>query len=171
MNKTTRICLKHVLFFLVSILFLVKNANSMSGKPYTPESCRGVTLCESLEGKEFDLIRYSSMGSELIILYDKNQTGQIYPTSMQSLYDRSRGTVNDAILYLSHNPDYDRFIIRKARKSTGWFTAEALDSVYLILPRYNLGEIEAPEYSFFEKDNKLRVRIIPVIRSHIYDDD
>ena len=170
MNKTTHICLTLVLCFLVSILFLIKNANSMSGKPYTPESCRGNQLCVSLEGKEFDLIKYSSMGSELIILYDKDKTAEIYPTSMQALYDRSRGTVNDAILYLSQNSDYDRFIIRKAVKSTGWFTAEALDSVYLILPRYKHGETEAPEYSFFEKDGKLRVRIRPVVRSHIYDD-
>ena len=170
MNKITHICPTFVLCFLVSIIFLIGNAHAMSGKPYAPESCRGVQLCESLEGKQFDLIKYSSMGSEMVILYDKNKTGEIYPTSMQSLYDRSRGTVNDAVLFLSQNPDYDRFIIRKAKKSTGWFTAEALDSVYLILPRYKHGETEAPEYSFYDKDGKLRVRIRPIVRSHIYDD-
>ena len=106
----------------------------------------------------------------MVILYDKNKTGEIYPASMQSLYDRSRGTVNDAVLFLSQNPDYDRFIIRKAKKSTGWFTAETLDSIYLILPRYKHGETEAPEYSFYDKDGKLRVRIRPIVRSHIYDD-
>jgi len=160
-----------ITFILITVFNLIPYANAMSGKPEPPGSCRGIKLCESIEGKEFDMIRYSSMGSELIVLYDKSKSGEIYPTSMQSLYDRSRGTVNDAVLYLSQSPDYDWFIIRKARKSKGWFHAEILDSVYLILPKYSLGEIEAPDYSFFEKEGKLRVRIRPIVRMHIYDND
>jgi hypothetical protein len=160
-----------IIFILITVISLVPYADAMSGKPYSPESCKGVQLCESLEGKEFDMIKYSAMGSELIILYDKNKSGEIYPTSMQSLYDRSRGTVNDAVLYLSQNPDYDRFIIRNARKSKGLFKTEDLDSVYIILPRYNTGEIEAPEYSFFEKEGKLRVRIRPIVRMDRFGDD
>jgi hypothetical protein len=160
-----------IIFILITVISLVPYADAMSGKPYSPESCRGIQLCESLEGKEFDMIRYSFGGSELIILYDRSKSGEIYPTSMQSLYDRSRGTVNDAVLYLSQNPDYDRFIIRSGWKSTGWFKTEDLDSVYLILPRYYSGEIEAPEYTFFEKEGKLKIWIRPVIRTHSFGDD
>ena len=171
MTRINHAFIKLIIFMFIVASCLIQNAHAMSGKPYSPESCRGNQLCESLEGKEFDMIRYSSMESELIILYDKNKSGEIYPTSMQSLYDRSRGTVNDAVLYLSQNPDYDRFIIRSGWKSTGWFKTENLDFVYLILPRYNLSEIEAPEYSFFEKDGKLRVRIRPVVQMHRFGDD
>jgi len=150
---------------------LIPDANAMAGKPYSPGSCDGIKLCTSLEGKDFDMIKFASMGSELIILYDKDKSGEIYPTSMESLYDRDRGTVNDAILYLSQGIYYDRLIIRKAVKSTGWFKAEDLDSVYLLLPRYYVGEVDAPEYTFYEKDGKLRVHIVPVIRSSKFDKD
>ena len=160
-----------IMFILITSFILLPDANAMSGKPYSPGSCDGIKLCTSLEDKDFDMIKFASMGSELIILYDKSKSGEIYPTSMASLYERSRGTVNDAIYYLSQNPDYEWFIIRKAWKSTGWFKAEDLDSVYLVLPKYSLGEIEAPEYTFFEKEGELRVRIRPIVRTHIFDDD
>jgi hypothetical protein len=147
------------------------HANAMSGKPYSPGSCGGIKLCVSLEGKDFDMIRFASMGSEMIILYDKNKTGEIYPTTIASLYDRSRGTVNDAIVYLSKHPDYYRFTIRKTSKSTGWFTSERLESVYVLLPRYNIGEAFAPDYYFFEKEGKLRVWIKPIVRNGESDDN
>jgi hypothetical protein len=117
------------------------------------------------------MIKFASMGSELIILYDKNTSGEISPTSMASLYDRSSGTVNDAIFYLSQNPDYDRFIIRQAGKSTGWFKSEDIDSVYVVLPKYKQGPADTPEFSFFDKNGKLRVRIRPIVRTHISGDD
>ena len=153
-----------IMFILITSFMFIPDANAMAGKPYSPGSCEGIKQCTSLEGKDFDMIKFSSMGSELIILYDKDKSGEIYPTSMKSLYDRDRGTVNDAILYLSQSSDYDRLIIRKARKITGLFKAEDLDSVYMLLPKYSQGEVEAPEYSFYEKEGKLRVRIVPVIR-------
>lgn len=160
-----------IMFVLITSFMLIPDANAMAGRPYSPGSCDGIKMCTSLEGKEFDMIKFASMGSELIILYDKDKSGEIYPTSMESMYDRDRGTVNDAIFYLSQGLYYDRLIIRKAMKSTGWFKAEELDSVYLLLPRYSVGEVEAPEYSFYEKDGKLRVRIVPVVRSSTYNDD
>jgi len=156
-----------VILILIIVFGAVPYASSMSAGPEPPGSCRGIKLCKSLEGREFDIIKYSSMGSELVILYDKSVSGEIYPTSMASLYEKSRGTVNDAIRYLKHHPDYDRFIIRKARKSTGLFKAEILDRVFLILPKYKMGEVEAPEYGFFEKEGQLRVKIRPVIHTDI----
>ena len=62
-------------------------------------------------------------------------------------------------------------MILKARKSTGWFKAEIIDSAYIVLPKYSLGEIEAPEYGFFEKEGELRVRITPIVQTHVFDDD
>jgi hypothetical protein len=135
------------------------DAQATSGKPNPPASCDGRKLCTSIEGKDFEMIKFASMGSELIILYDKKKSGEIYPTSRESLYERSSGTVNDAIFYLSQSPDYDRFIIRKAKKSTGWFKAEDVDSVYVLLPKYKQGPADAAEYSFFEKEGQLRVSI------------
>jgi hypothetical protein len=156
---------------LIIPFILIPDASAMTGSPYEPGSCRGIKLCVSLEGEDFDMIMYASMGSQMVILYDKNTSGEIYPTSMASLYDRSRGSVNDAIVFLSRNPDYSRFTIRKASISTGWFTSEKLDSVYVLLPRYALREAEAPEYVFFEKEGRLRVRIKPKVRIHIFDRD
>ena len=171
MKKITNNYIPLMIITLITVFSLVPYANAMSGKPDPPGSCRGYTLCTSLEGKDFDMIKFASMGSELIILYDKNKSGEISPTSMASLYDRSSGTVNDAIFYLSQNPDYDRFIIRKARKSTGWFKSEDIDSVYLVLPKYKQGPADTPEYSFFDKNGKLSVRIRPIVRTHISGDD
>ncbi len=170
MTKNRHKFLALIMFTLITSFMVIPDATAMSGRSYSPGSCEGIKLCTSLEGKNFDMIKFSSMGSEMIILYDKSISGEIYPTTMESLYDRSSGTVNDAILYLSQNSDYYRFIIRKARKSTGLFKAEDLDSVYLLLPKYDQGPADTPEYSFFEKKGQLRVRIAPVIRSHIFDD-
>ncbi len=171
MKKISNNYIPLIIIILITVLNLVPYAGAMSGTPEPPGSCRGNKLCASLEGKDFDMIKFASMGSELIILYDKNISGEISPTSMASLYDRSSGTVNDAIFYLSQNPDYNRFIIRRAKKSTGWFKAEIIDSAYLVLPKYSLGEIEAPQYYFFEKEGKLRVRITPIVRTHMFNDD
>ena len=171
MNKILNNYMPLIIIILITVLSLVPYASAMSGKPEPPGSCRGNKLCTSLEGKDFDMIKFASMGSEMVILYDRNKSGEIFPTTMASLYDRSSGTVNDAIFYLSQHYDYDRFIIRKAWKSTGWFKSEDLDSVYLLLPKYNQGPADTPEYSFFDKNGKLRVRIKPIVRTNILGDD
>ncbi len=163
-NSERRVVMKTLTYYMIAVLLVTLTwgfaaRSAMAADPMAG-SCDGIKLCTSIEGKDFEMIKFASMGSELIILYDKNKSGEISPTLMESLYDRSSGTVNDAIFYLSQNPDYERFIIRKASKSAGWFKAEDVDSVYLLLPKYTQGEIEAPEYSFFEKEGQLRVRII-----------
>jgi hypothetical protein len=152
-------CLSIIMFSLITSFILMADVHASSGKPNPSSSCEGIKLCTNIEGRDFEMIKFASMGSELIILYDKNKSGEIYPTSMESLYERSRGNVNDAIFYLSQGPDYDRFTIRKARKSTGWFKAEDIDSVYVVLPKYKHGPADAAEYSFFEKEGQLRVSI------------
>ncbi len=171
MKKISNNYIPLIIIILITVLSTGPYASAMSGKPEQPGSCRGNKLCTSLEGKDFDMIKFASMGSELIILYNKNISGEISPTSMASLYDRSSGTVNDAIFYLSQNPDYERFIIRRAKKSTGWFKAEIIDSAYLVLPKYKQGPADTPEYSFFDKNGKLRVRFTPIVRTRITGDD
>ncbi len=170
MKKISNIYIPLMVIIMVTAFYLVPHAGAMSARPEVPGSCRGYTLCTSLEGRNFEMIKFAAMGSELIILYDKNRSGEIYPTSAASLYERSRGTVNDAITYLSQNPDYDRFIMHKAKKTTGLFKSQDLDSVYVVLPKYRQGEADTPEYSFFEKDGSLQVRIRPIIHSRISDD-
>jgi hypothetical protein len=43
--------------------------------------------------------------------------------------------------------------------------------VYVLLPRYNIGEAFAPDYYFFEKEGKLRVWIKPIVRDGESDDN
>jgi len=121
-------------------------------------SCGRNRLCKDLEGKGFDQIRYSSMGSELVVLYDMKKHGEVTLFSSEKTYTRAKGTVNDAIDFLSSHSEYRGFRIVRARKTTGWFRAETIDGMYIIEPQYVMpNENKAPYHNISEKDGKFTV--------------
>lgn len=152
-------------------LFLFANEDAEAFQLKGGGSCRGNELCQSLEGKQFELIKYSSMRSELVILYDRDKTGDISVRAHKSSYKKEKGTINDALRFLSGHTDYKRFKIRQGRKTLGWFNSELLDGVYVLEPVYvRPKEIKAARYSFTEKEQKIEVFIRPVYR-HLWEDD
>lgn len=152
-------------------LFLFANEDAEAFQVKGGGSCRGNELCQSLEGKEFDLIKYSSMRSELVILYDRDKTGDISVRAHKSSYKKEKGTINDALRFLSGHTGYHRFKIRQGRKSLGWFSSELLDGVYVLEPVYiSSNEFRAARYSFMEREQRIEVVIRPAYR-HLWEDD
>jgi hypothetical protein len=142
-------------------LFTGGSAEAFTGKD--TGSCGKDTVCQSLEGKEFDLIMYSFQESELVVLYDKSIVGEITPFARESNYRSEKGTINDALAFLGGHVDYEGFRIRKGRKSTGWFKTEDMEGVYVVEPRYNMSSNnEKPRYNFTEKEGKIRLYITPM---------
>ena len=128
-------------------------------------TCGHDSICNSITGREFDLILYSSLGSEMVVLYSRDKIGELTLSVPESYYSRKRGNVRDAIYYLSRHSDYSGFRFRKARKKTGFFSSKIIDGLYVAIPKYrNEGNARPPEYSFSEKNGELRIRISPVIR-------
>jgi hypothetical protein len=137
------------------------SAEAFTGKD--TGSCGKNTVCQSLEGKEFDLIMYSFQESELVVLYDKSRVGEITPFARESNYRSEKGTINDALAFLGGHIDFEGFRIRKGRKSTGWFRTEEMEGVYVVEPRYNMSSSnEKPRYNFTEKEGEIRLYITPI---------
>lgn len=158
-----RIAIAVIIMAMVSIPGLMTIGYAEANSAGTSVSCGHNSKCKSIEGKSFELIAYSSLGSEMVILYSKSEVGEITIKGSETNYSKTEGTVLDAIYYLSRHSDYDGFTIRNARKSTGLFRSEVIANVYIVLPNYTgTGEIDTPRYSFKEKDGKIRVRITPV---------
>jgi hypothetical protein len=159
-----RVSLAVFIMTLVSIPGLMNNGNAVAKSTGSNITCGYDSICKSIEGNEFDLILYSSIGSEMVILYNKDKIGDLIHKIPESYYARAKGTVKDAIYYLSKNTYYNGFRFKKARKSTGLFRSKVITDVYVVLPKYaGTGEIDAPMYSFSEKNGKIRVRITPVV--------
>lgn len=137
-------------------------------------SCGNNRLCKDLEGKEFDQIRYSAMGSELVVLFDMSRHGDVALFARETSYTKVKGTINDAIEYLSGHPDHKGFRIVRARKTTGWFSAEIIDGMYIIEPKYHMkNENRAPDHNISEKEGKFTVYLrfgVPDIRRPSYMD-
>jgi len=135
------------------------------------EPCRGDRLCQSLKAKEFDLIKYSSMGSQLVILYDRDKTGDISVRIGRDSCTKEKGTIYDALRFLQAHPDYKSFMIRRGRKTVSWFRAEVMDGVYVVEPEYLLSfENSAPRYNFSDSENMIEVFIRPVHSRFIIQD-
>ncbi len=140
-------------------------ANGQAHSSGSGISCGHDSICKSIEGEEFDLILYSSLGSETVILYKRDKTGEIVPLVPEAYYTEARGTVKDAIYYLSRHSDYNGFRFKKARKSTGFFKTQVVNGLYVAVPEYRLSsDHKPPEYRFSEKNGKLTVRLTPMIR-------
>ena len=151
---------------LVSAHGLVKNGIADSGSEGSGMLCGYDSLCNTPVDKEFEMILYSAAGSEMVVLYSKNEIGDIVPEVPKSYYHRAKGTVEDAIYYLSRNYDYTGFKFRRAKKSTGVFRTEIIKGVYVAVPKYRLpSDHRPPEYRIADKNGKLTVSIKPFIRS------
>ncbi len=66
-------------------------------------NCGKNQLCQSLQGTQFDLIRYANQGVNMVILYDRSTTGDISFNYSERTYSIVRGTVNDVIRYVSNH--------------------------------------------------------------------
>ena len=159
-----RIVISVFIVALLSTPGLMSNGKVLANAAGHDISCGGDTICNSIEGNEFDLILFSSAGSEMVILYNESTIGRIVPNVSESYYSKAKGTVKDVIYYLSRHTEYSGFKFKKARKSTGLFRSEVLDGVYVALPEYaSMSDNRPPEYSFSDKDGTLTVRIKAVV--------
>jgi len=157
-----RIAIAVFIMVLVSVPGLMTNGKADANSAGSNISCGHDSICKSIEGNEFDLILYSSMGSEMVILYSKDKIGDLMPKVDESYYARAKGTVKDAIYYLSRHADYGGFRFKKAKRSTGFIRSQVIDGLYVAIPEYmSVSDNEPPEYRFSLKDGKLTVRITP----------
>jgi len=158
-----RIFLAVFIMTLVNIPGLMNNGNAVAQSTGSNITCGYDSICKSIEGNEFDLILYSSLGSEMVILYTGDTVKNLTPKVPESYYSRSQGTVKDAIYYLSTHSNYSGFRFKKARKSTGFLSSRVIEGLYVVVPEYRHdGGHRPPEYSFSEKNGNLTVRITPV---------
>ena len=160
-----RIVIAVVITALLSMPGLMNNGKVLADSTRSDISCGNDSICKSIKGNQFDLILYSSLGSEMVILYSADNIGDLNPKVRESYYSRAKGTVKDAIYYLSKHMEYRGFRFKKARKSTGFFKSEVIDGLYVAVPKYeSVSDNRPPEYSFSEKNGRLTVSIRPIIR-------
>jgi hypothetical protein len=144
-------------------LELLTGINAEAHSKTAGASCGSNAMCQSLEGKEFMLIKYVSFGSGLVVLYDKSEVGDVIPMVPEVNYKNAKGTVNDAIHFLSERTDFRGFSVFKGRKSTGWFKTEVIEGIYIVEPRYEISsDSRAAKYSLSEKGGKIKLRMTPV---------
>ena len=123
-------------------------------------NCGKHQLCQSLQGIQFDLIKFSNQGVNIVVLYDRSSTGDIAFNYSEKSYSIERGTVNDAIRYVSDHSYYVGFSLRQAKKITGFLKSEEIAGMYLMKVRYsNSYEERTPGVTISEKDGKIKVRI------------
>jgi len=139
----------------------VGNAQAQLKKPDV--LCGRDALCKSLEGREFNIIRYYSMGSALVILYDSAKITDLSLFVPKFDYSSGRGTISDAADFLTSLPKVNGFAVLKAGRSVGWFKTEVIEGVYVIKPQYEaFSEYHAPDYRFSDKGGKLIMYIQPI---------
>ena len=113
-----------------------------------------------IKGKSFEAIYYSSNFSGLVVLYDKGKVGDIIAWASETQYRKGKGTVEDAIYFLSSDLGYAGFKVVKGKKSTGFFRSEVVDGLYVVVPKHWMTSItRAPEFRFSEKDGKITLYI------------
>ncbi len=160
-----RIAIAMLMMFLISAPGLIMKANAEADSAHSNISCGYDSICNNISEREFDLILYSSLGSEMVILYNREKAETVVAGTSEKYYSKSTGNVRNAIYFLSRHSEYTGFKFRQARKSTGLFSTKVVEGVYVAVPQYtNNSENRPPEYRFTEKDGKLTVRIRPVIR-------
>jgi len=159
-----RIAIAVLIFVMVSVPGLMINGKADANSSGSNISCGSDSICRGIEDNEFDLILYSSLGSEMVILYSKDKIGDLMPEVDESYYSRAKGTVKDAIYYLSRHTEYSGFRFKKARRSTGFIRAQVIDGLYVAIPKYrSVSDNKPPEYRFSLKERKLTVRITPIV--------
>jgi hypothetical protein len=114
-----------------------------------------------IKGKSFDAIFYSAQGmTGLVILYDKVKVGAIKAWVSETKYREGRGTVEDAIYFLSGDQKNAGFRVVKGKKSTGFFRSEVVDGLYVVVPKHAItSHTRAPEFRFVEKGGKITLHI------------
>ena len=127
--------------------------------------CGRDALCKTLEGKELDLIKYYSMGSVLVVLYDSGKVGDLTLFVPEFDYSKGRGTISDAVDFLGGIPEISGFAVLKGKRSAGWFKTEVIEGVYVVKPQYEVAsEYLAPDYRFSDKGGKIIMYILPLYR-------
>ncbi len=160
-----KISMAMLVMLLISAPGLIMKSNAEADSAHSSITCGYDSICNTISEREFDLILYSSLGSEMVILYSREKAETVVADTSEKYYSKSTGNVRDAIYFLSRHSDYTGFKFRHARKSTGLFSTKVVEGVYVAVPQYtNNSENRPPEYRFTEKDGKLTVRIRPVIR-------
>ena len=148
-------------FILIGVLILFPAAKADAR--VTEVSCRNNALCQSIEGKDFNMILFSEFGSALAIIYDKSTVGDINIAISGSPYREEMGTVIDAIRFLTGISEYRTFTVSRAIKSVGWFGYERIDGMYIVRPVYDATyESRAAKYVITGRDGEIELRITPV---------
>lgn len=150
-----------LLLFIAGVLILsIEAAAYEYGKKV---SCGSDMLCQSIEGKEFNMVLFSEFGSELAVLYDAAQVGPVTIAISGATYRVEKGTIIDAVHFVSHTSEYRTFTTSRAIKSVGWFGSERIDGMYIVTPVYDHKySSDAAKYVIRGRDGKLELRIKPV---------
>ncbi len=149
-----------VLLFTALIPGILPSDNAEALVLQVASNCGKHQLCQSLEGTQFDLIKYSNRGVNIVVLYNGDRTGDISFNYSKKSYVIERGTVNDAIRFVSDHSYYWGFSLSQARKSTGFFKSEEIDGMYILKARYESSYEEmTPRVTITEKDGKIKVHI------------
>ena len=167
-------CFKNavMVFNIIISLIALSAGNAQALSRGSGGLCGGDSLCKTLEGKEFDLIKYYSMGSALVVLYDSGKAGDLTLFAPEFDYSRERGTISNAVDFLDGIPAVSGFTVLKGKKSAGWFKTEVIEGVYVIKPQYEvMSEYLAPDYSFSDKGGKIIMYITPLYKPDTDDDD
>ena len=154
-----------MVFSIIVILIALSAGNAQALLRSSGGLCGRDALCKTLEGKEFDLIKYYSMGSVLVVLYDSVKVGDLTLFVPEFDYSKGRGTISDAVDFLKGVPEMNGFAVLKGKKSAGWFKTEVIEGVYVVKPQYEVvSEYQAPDYRFSDKGGKIIMYIIPLYR-------
>lgn len=158
--------LGYVMVFSIIISLIVLTAgNAQAHLRSSVGLCGTDALCKTLEGKELDIIRYYSMGSVLVVLYDSGKIGDLTLFVPEFDYSKGRGTISDAVDFLDRLPEISGFTVLKGKRSAGWFKTEVIEGVYVIKPQYEVtSEYLAPDYRFSDKGGKIIMYITPLYR-------
>ncbi len=150
-----------LIIFIAGILFMSgAEAEYVHGKKM---SCGNDELCQSIEGKEFDMILFSEFGSELVVLYDKRVIGNMNIAISGSPYREEMGTVLDAVHFLAKTSEYIMFTTSRAIKSVGWFGSERINNMYIVRPIYDRSyHGRSAKYVIRDRDGVLELRIKPI---------
>lgn len=154
-------------FSIIISLIALSAGNAQALSRGSGGLCGGDSLCRTLEGKELDLIKYYSMGSALVVLYDSGKVSNLTLFVPEFDYSRERGTISDAVDFLDGIPEVSGFTVLKGKKSAGWFKTEVIEGVYVIKPQYEvMSEYLAPDYNFSDKGGKIIMYITPLYRQN-----
>ena len=151
------------LIFLLIAAVLIISGDAGAYEYGKKLSCGSDALCQSIEGKEFDMILFSEFGSELAVIYDRTKVGKVNIVISGAPYRKEAGTVLDAVRFLAKMSEYRTFTVSRAIKSVGWFGGERLDGRYIVRHVYNDAYLsDAAKYVIRDRRGEIELRIKPV---------